>query len=487
MKKINLKMNFDIIEIFKSKRVRYGGYAALVTLAAAVILVVLNLLIQQIPSDVDMTENKLFTLSEQTFDLIDKLEEPVMIYGLYKPGQESENVVDVIAKYDRASKLITYEQIDPDKNPAFLQTYDEDDEGLSVGTLIIESGENFKVIPGMDLYDVSYNQQGQARVMGFKAEQRITNALLFATSGITPKIYEIIGHTEYTFSQLGLLATVEKENFQVEELNLLTTKKVPEDADMIAILSPEFDLTEGEVEVLREYLENDGSALICLDFIGRDLPMLNSLLGSFGVNIENSIVMEGDRARLYDPEIPFFLAPELVSHQITDPLIENDLTVLMQYNMPVVTLDIVKRNIDMETLMRTSEKSWVRTDMSNRSLFQQEGDRKGPADIAVAINKRKSLMSDPEGFRLVVAGNAAFAGPIPPFGTLKPNVDFIMNSLAWLNKRDDSISVRSKSLFTFPLRISGQMQLVYAAIFVILLPLGILIAGLVIWLRRRHL
>ncbi len=61
-----------------------------------------------------MTENKLFTLSDQTKNLIDNLEEPVMIYGLYKPGEESENVVDVIRKYERASKLITYEQIDPD-------------------------------------------------------------------------------------------------------------------------------------------------------------------------------------------------------------------------------------------------------------------------------------------------------------------------------------------------------------------------------------
>ncbi|MBT3275439.1 MAG: ABC transporter, partial [Spirochaetales bacterium] len=131
--------------------------------------------------------------------------------------------------------------------------------------------------------------------------------------------------------------------------------------------------------------------------------------------------------------------------------------------------------------------SWVRSNLENSSLLQQAGDKKGPVDIAVAITKRKMDMNEPEGHRIVVAGNAGFVGPIPPFGTLKPNVDFFMNTLSWLNKRDDSISVRSKSLFTFPLRISGQMQLIYAAIFVILLPLGILITGLVIWLRRRHL
>lgn len=487
MKKLNLKMNLNILEMFKSKRVRFGGYAALVTLAAVAVLVVLNLIIQQIPSDVDMTKNKLFTLSEQTLDLLDGLEEPVAIYALYRPGQESENVVDVIRKYERASRSVSYEPIDPDKNPAFLQKYDTEDTGLSAGSLIVESGDNFKVIPGVDLYDVSYNQSGQPQVLGFKAEQRITNALLFVTSGVTPKVYEIIGHGEYTFVQLGLLSTIEKENFEVEELNLLTTNEIPQDADIITMLSPEFDLTDGEVEVLRTYLENDGSAMIFTDIRAGEMPNLNSLLGSFGVNIEFSIVMEGDTSRLYDANNPLFLAPRLMAHPITDPLIEGNLTVLMPFNMPIVEADLVKRNIEITPLLQTTDKSWVRTNLENANQFQQAGDRPGPADVAVAVSRRKMEMSEPEGFRLVIAGNASFVGSIPPFGTLKPNVDFLMNSLSWLNKRDDSISVRSKSLFTFPLRISGRMQLIYAGIFVILLPLGILIAGLVIWLRRRHL
>ena len=481
------KLNLNILDIFKEKRVRYGGYAALVTLAAVVVVVVVNLIIQQIPSDVDMTKRKLFTLSEQTKDLLDGLEEDVVIYGLYRVGQESDNVVDVLRRYERASKRVKLEFIDPDKNPVFLEKYDEEDTGLSTGSLIIESGENFKVIPGIDLYDVSYNQSGQARVMGFKAEQRLTNALLFVTSGVTPKVYEIIGHGEYTFGQLGLLTTVEKENFEVEELNLLTTPAIPEDADVITLLSPNFDITESEAGVLREYLENDGSAMILIDFNNVEMPNLNSVLGSFGVNVELAIVMEGDTERLYDSQNPFLLAPKLLPHQITDPIIEGELTILMPYNLPVMQLDIRKRNTEIEPILQTTEKSWVRSDLSNSSLLQQEGDRKGPVDIAVAITKRKSLMSDPEGYRVIVAGNAGFIGSIPPFGTLKPNVDFFMNSLSWLNKRDDSISVRSKSLFTLPLRISGQMQLAYAGIFVILLPLGILIAGLVIWLRRRHL
>jgi ABC-2 type transport system permease protein len=483
--KLNIKLTLDM---FKEKRLRYGGYAALVTLAAAVILVVVNLIVQKIPAEIDMTKNKLFSLSEQTFDLLDSLDKDVVIYPLYKTGTESPNIIDVLNKYERASDRIRVEVIDPDKSPAFLQRYEsEDSYGLTSGTIIIESGDKYKVISSIDLYDVSYNQEGEARVMGFKAEQRITNGLLYVTSGYTPKVYEITGHGEYSLIQLGLYITVEKENFLIEELNLLTAPSIPEDADMIVVLSPGFDITEGEAEVLREFIEGGGSALFFFDFTGVEIPVFNSLLQSYGVEIEMGIVMEGDKSRLYSSSNPLFLAPELVSHVITSPLLDDEMTVLMRNAMPVKTIEMRRRNIEISSLLSASKDSYVRTDLANLSLQKQPGDQAGPVDLAVAIEQMAFTQDEAEGYRLVVSGNGNFIGYIEPFGTLKANIEFFLNSLSWLDKRSESISVRSKSLFTFPLQISGTMQLVYAAIFVILIPLGILLTGLIIWLRRRHL
>ena len=486
MKKPNLKLNF--VEMFKSKRVRYGGFAAFVTLAAIVVLLVINLIFQQLPAEVDMTKNRLFSLSEQTLELIHSLQQDVTIYALYSPGRESPNVIDVLQKYVRASNKIRLEYIDPDKNPVFLKKYAAEGENLSNGTIIFESGDIFKVIASFDLYDVTYSQQGEAQVMGFKAEQRFTNALLYVTSGVTPKIYVLGGHSEYTLTQLGLLQTVERENFDIEQLNLLTTPEVPEDADIVLIMSPEFDLTEREANALSTYLEDrNGSALFFFDYNDADLTHFNDVLASFGVRIGKGIVMESDRNLLYSPDNPLFIAPKLLDHDITKPLMSDNLTVLMPNNLPVETLDIVKRNVDIQPLMQTSDSSWIRTNLDNSSMLKQPSDVPGPVNLAVAISKKKSEMSEPEGYRIVVAGNASFIGSISYFGNLKPNIDFFLNSLAWLNKRTDSISVRSKSLFEFPLRMSATMQLVYAGIFVLLIPIGILVAGLVVWLRRRHL
>lgn len=479
-------LSFDLAALFRDKRVRFGGYAALVTLAAIVAVVIINLIFQQLPAQVDMTKRRLFTLSEQTIDLIDSIENDVVMYALYTPGREDENVIDVMNKYARASRLIHLEFIDPDREPVFLQKYAADGVSLGTGTIVVESGEWFKVIPASDLYSVS-TFQGQQRLMGFTAEQRFTNALLYVTSGVTPKVYVVEGHSEFTLDGLGIRQTVEKENYATESLNLLTTPEVPADADIVLVLSPEFDLAEREAEALLKYLENDGSAMFFFDFNGADLTRFNELLGSFGVRIGSGIVMESDKSRLYSPDNPLWLAPNLIEHEVTTPLITDGLTILMPTNLPVLTEEIRKRNLIIEPLLQSSEKSWIRTTLDSVSIQQIPSDESGPIDLVVAISRQKVLMDDPEGFRIIVAGNAGFVGNIPYLGIVKSNVDLFLNGLGWLNKRSDSISLRSKSLFQFPLRIPVTMQLIYAGIFVIVIPLIILALGLVVWLRRRHL
>ena len=86
--------------------------------------------------------------------------------------------------------------------------------------------------------------------------------------------------------------------------------------------------------------------------------------------------------------------------------------------------------------------------------------------------------------KLVVAGDAEFIDS--RFASIG-NADFILNSLNWLQDKQESISIRPKSLLSRYLNINAFQRLLFAGITVILIPLIILGAGLVMWLRRRHL
>ena len=89
--------------------------------------------------------------------------------------------------------------------------------------------------------------------------------------------------------------------------------------------------------------------------------------------------------------------------------------------------------------------------------------------------------------RILVMGNARFMGSIYPFGFIPGNRDFFLNAVGWLQNQDESLSIRPKTTLQFPMQLTGTQVLIFGGLFVIIVPLGILIAGLVIWLRRRHL
>ena len=66
------------------------------------------------------------------------------------------------------------------------------------------------------------------------------------------------------------------------------------------------------------------------------------------------------------------------------------------------------------------------------------------------------------------------------------NADFFLNSLSWLSEKKDEVSVSAKSLQSYPLPINTR-RLDPSAIVILVIPLGVLGAGLGVWLRRRHL
>ncbi|MEW5816221.1 MAG: GldG family protein [Spirochaetota bacterium] len=480
-------MRINIIDTLKNKNVRYGGYAALITFAVLSGIVILNLLIQSIPAELDITKNKLYSLSDQTKKVVNKLSEDVNIYGLYKVGQENEEVAVVLKKYTTLSKHIKLDYIDPDKNPTFINKYDKDKKGIREGSLIVESGKNFKVISPYDLYDISYGQTGNPQLMGFTVEQRLTSALLYVSSGYSPRIYELTGHQEYSFADFSLSDTLQKENYEIESINLITSPKVPDDAAILAVISPKFDITAAEEDKIIDYLENGGRALFLFDLVSFDpMPVFSNLLKSYGVGIETGVVMEGDTTRRLQADNPFFVTPALASHEIVNPLSSNDLNVIIPNAQGVAILAVRKRNVEVEPLLTTSKNSWIRT-VDNGSIRKIDSDISGPVNLAVAVSKKKMESNEKEGFRIVVAGSARFLSPIPPFGTLKGNVEFLMNTLSWVNNRSETISIRSKSLFTLPLQMNAVSVFIYAGVVVILIPLIILVCGLVIWLKRRHL
>src|SRR5699024_4639317 len=115
-----------------------------------VILIVVNLVVDQIPLKWDLTANKMYSISDQTNQLLDNLEEEIDIIALYDVGQGNPSVDEILNRYTRYSKNINIQHIDPVQNPGLMKEFDKEGEGVGQGSLIVTNGDKTKVISQYD-------------------------------------------------------------------------------------------------------------------------------------------------------------------------------------------------------------------------------------------------------------------------------------------------------------------------------------------------
>jgi hypothetical protein len=485
-------------ESFKNPKFRHGGYAALATAILVALLIVVNVLVEKIPATLDLTREKLFSLSDQSLSVLESLTEPVTIYGLFQAGKEPAFIDQILRQYASASRRIDVQYVDPFRNPGILSKYQ--DGAPSVGasppgenSIIVEMGERFRVISQFDLFSYSPpaedNPFAARQAQALRAEQKLTGAILYLSGEDTPVVYILRGHAEEEVPY-ELLQQLEEENYTIFDLNLLETEKVPEDADLLLVVSPGEDLADQEENSLREFLlERGGRGMFMLDRLSArdELPNFQALLRSYGLELRRGLIVEADPG-FHLPQLPTGLIPDIQVHSITADLITNELAVLFPRSQGIAELPAKRRTVVIQPLLVSSDRAWGKTDLNDPSMEPSARDLKGPFILAAAATDQGEGVI-PES-RIVVTASSFFLYPERAIGIpLKGpgNADLFYNSLSWLYGREETISIRAKSLLSHPLRMNQIQFFLFSAISVILIPLAVFLCGLVIWLRRRHL
>jgi len=471
-----------------SRKLRFGGYATLLIVAAVAIVVVINVLVEQIPGKLDLTKNHLFSLSPETYKVLDNLAKDVTITMVARAGSEDPTVKEILSKYATRSRHIKLQTIDPERSPGWAKQYESNGQGPSAGSVVVSSGQKFKTIGQYDMYNYDYSNPNQQPVLtSLSVEQRITSALLYVTAAKNVTVYVLQGHGEQTLDAFGLSTAVGNENYEVKPLVLITVPAVPADADMLLVLAPRNDISNEDDTKIRAYLAGGGRAEFIFDLLRSDnvFPNLTGILQSYGVAVHSMVVVEGDQNSVAAGN-PMYLIPKLEYHDILSPLRTANLAILMPFSQSIETLALKKRSLKIEPLLSSSDNSWGKRDIENiRTLTKEGGDPQGPFTLAVAIT---DPASDPgkKDTKLVVVGSARFltqslSSQIPG------NTDFFLNTLGWLRGKTDEITVRPKDMLTMRLGLSNLQALLFSGLVVIIMPLLVLGAGFTVWIRRRHL
>lgn len=475
-------MKINLGKSFHSKNFKYGGYSALVTAVVIAILIAVNLVVSQIPWKADLTKNRFFSLSDQSYKTMDNIKKDVTIYALYQTGQENSLIKEILNQYAKYSDKIKIKYIDPVKNPTFAQKYTTSGQTLSTGSLIVDAGDKHKVIDSTDLVNISYDQtSGQPYADSLIVEQQVTGALLYVTSDKSSVIYNLQGHNEETVPS-ALSKQLSAQNFEVKDLNLLTSS-VPSDAEAVMVISPKSDISQAESEKLKAYLQNGGRAIFLMDILQDELPNFQALFNSYGVELKHAVVMDGDSSHNYGD--PINLIPSFGDSDIVSPLKNNNLMVVVPGAQPIEEVSIKKRTIEIDPLLTTSSNSWAKTNLQSTTQEKESGDLEGPFNVAVAITDKSSDTNIKDTKIVLISSSNLISSQVA--AQIPNNVDLVMNSINWLRDQTENISIAPKSLTSDYLNITSLQVLLLSAIVVILIPLVILGMGIRVWLVRRHL
>lgn len=479
--KINKKRK--ITEINK-KYLKNGSYSFAISAIFVCVIIVINLIVGELPSkytQLDVSEGKLYSIGDQTKEVLKGLEKDVTIYQIAQEGSEDETIANLLEKYADESKHVKVVKKDPVVNPKFVSEYTSED--ISANSLIVVCGDRNKVIDYQNIYEASLDYTTYSyQTTGFDGEGQITSAIAYVTSEDLPILYTLEGHGE---KELGsaIKEGIEKSNIQINSLNLLTEGTVPEDTDCLLINSPSTDISAEEKDAILEYLENGGKSMIFSDYTEEKLENFDSILENYGVKRADGIVFEGDTQR-YGMQMPYYLIPEIQSTDASGDVASSGYMVLAPYAQGIQKLEEVRDTLTVESLLTTSDSSYSKTNMNSDTLEKEAEDIEGPFDLGVSITE---TVGEDKETQIVYYSTANLMDNQINQLVSGGNAQMILSSLNWMTGSEEqtNVSIPSKNLQVSYLTLTAYDTSFWTICTIGLIPGFFLIVGFVVWYKRR--
>lgn len=472
--------------IQNKKNLKHGSYSMGAITIFIAIIVVLNLVLQEVPSkyrEIDLSTQKLYSIGDQTKKVLKKLDKDVEIYYIAQSGSESSDIQKLLEKYEEGSDHIKVEQKDPAVNPKFVSQYTSD--GVSNNSVIVVCGDKNKVIDNNSLYETTVNYQTySSEVTGFDGEGQITSAINYVTSDSMPVMYTLEGHDEATMSDT-LKDTIQKANIDIQSLNLLTMDSVPDDADILFIFAPAKDISEDEASKIISYLENGGKALIVSNYSSEEMPNFASVLENYGVKTADGIVLEGDTNH-YISQNPSYLLPNIESNDITSSLSSGSRYILMPLAQGIVKSDNYRDSLEITDILTTSDGSYSKVNVEDMQTMEKESDDiDGPFAVGVSITEN---LDDEKETQIVYYSSEALFNDQMNTMVSGANYELISASVNWMCESEEdsnTISIANKSYDTSTLTIPAADASFWSIFVTAVVPVVILVIGGGIWMKRR--
>ncbi len=465
----------DPRELWRRRTTKYGLNALVMVVLILGVIALVEAVSYRHNWRVDLTENKRHSLSPQTVKVLQGLTGPVKATAFFRPDQPGKRTAeDLLKQYAaRSDGKFTWETVDADRNPLLAKRY-----GIETyGTVVLEAA-------------VKAGQVKEEKILDAE-EEKLTNGLIRVTREGKRIVYFLKGHGEKdpaNSEKTGLSeikGSVEKLNYEVKDLLLARETQIPDDAAIVIVAGPQKDLLPNEVDALAGYVARAGKVFLMADPF--QAPGLGSLLERYGLGLGKDVIIDvNPQGRLLGagPEIP--VVGDYQNHPITQGF---RYATFFPVARTVSVKDKPPEGVTAQPLARTSPESWAETNQEEIRTGQVKRDAdeaQGPLTVAaVATVDAQGVSEERKGAkaRIVVVGDSDFA--TNAFVNLSGNKDLFLNTLSWLAEEENLIAIRPKESRSTPIFLTAAQGQVLFYVPVVLLPLAMIVAGVVVVVRKR--
>lgn len=488
MKKIGSKL----INIIKKKWLRDTTITTLLVLIIIGAFIGINTWVQSLDlQDIDVTKEKLYTLSEESIKQTKDIQKDVTIKVMGNTEESTyEYILDLAKQYNNHNEHIRVEYIDLTQRPDIAAEYSITDVTAASLLISIKSGERENLLSSQDLYAIDYTTYQQID----KTEQKITNGIVGVTIENPPTVYFLTGHNENSInSEMATLAAyIENESNEIDTLNLLVTNQIPDDCSVLIIASPKSDFSDNETNLIKDYINKGGKILWMQDSELKQTsrPNVESILALYGVTIPtDGVIFEQDESKMAS-STPDIILPDVAITDFTEQISTDGGVVLFDATR-IDMVDETKQEelgLTVEELLTTSDKAFYRTSFATTSTSANSLEEEKSYLVGAMITKNINENTDST---LIVYSNNLFGTDYvvseeisTPMIAIMNNKDLILNSISTLAQREDTITIRKDTGYVTYTATEQQHQIVLWIIFGI--PLLIIILGILMWQMRRR-
>lgn len=480
----------------KARNTKKGAVSIAVTVAVIAALILLNVAAAGLTSRysiyADLTSNSAYRLQDVTAEYASSVEKDVDLYVLANEtvfegyGDYYVQANKLIHQLSECSPHISLSYVDLTTNPTFPAAYPDIDWTARHLCLAV-CGDRYRAIDAEDMFDYELDQTTYTYVVTDQhIEQALATALLAVTADSLTTVSVLTGQAEEDMTPFTTL--LQNNAYNVVSVDL-SNGTIPDDSEFLIIYAPAVDIDDEMLTYLNDWLYNGGSYGHNIVYIPTDkrdvseFPNLNSLIADYGMSVDYGYIYENDLSYVAASMGTSLCSRyEYADDDFTGDLLYPSIPVYLFYTLPVNITDS-----SVATPMLTSSETAFYGPISEDEAKDVAEEYKKYNGAAIGTKSNGSTDNELSSHVVVIGSYDAFSEGFLEHKSYN-NAAYFVNIFNTLSEGGSAgVVIEGKNLNSTTLGADSIASVNFLGVLVrYIIPAAVLIAGLIIWIIRRH-